>query len=116
MPLVSVSTVRGASNAGPVASTVTPGSTAPDVSLTVPVMEPPCAHAIRGARHSKASSSTLLPRATITSSCRLQLVTCDTSQLVVDAVRTVKDKIRQMRAAAIGAPQNRIFYGLLGGR
>src|SRR5262245_11002392 len=94
MPLVSDSTVRGASNAGPVASTVTPGSTPPDVSFTVPVMDAPCAHARRGTRHSNASNASLPARTLIRSSLALlQLVTITAD--VNEALRTVKDRYDQ---------------------
>src|SRR4029453_1520074 len=95
MPLVSVSTTRGASNAGPTASTVTPGSTAPEVSLTVPVIDA-CAIASRGTRHSQTSSASLLPRALITVLLQwpeIQILT--TKQLVEERPSAVKDKFRK---------------------
>src|SRR5688572_12612561 len=52
--LVVTERVRSMS-AGLEASTVTPGSTAPDASLTVPTMEP-CAKALAGARTRHAST------------------------------------------------------------
>src|SRR5262245_20815823 len=115
MPLVSVSTVRGASNAGPTASTVTPGSTAPEVSLTVPVIDA-CAKTSRGTRHSHASSASFLPRALISrllditnATERLQLVT--PPQLVNDATDAVKEKIRWIRETDDG-PFHEIGSGL----
>src|SRR5262249_2083684 len=63
MPLVSVFTVRGAKSAGPVASTVTPGSTAPDVSLTVPVISWP--NTAEGASTATAHTITIFASARI---------------------------------------------------
>src|SRR4030095_10625346 len=95
MPLVSVSTTRGASNAGPTASTVTPGSTAPEVSLTVPVIDA-CAHTSRGTRHSQTSRASLLPRALITVLLQWpELQTLTTKQLVEEGPAAVKAKLRK---------------------
>ncbi len=44
-------------SAGLLASTVTPGSTAPLVSLTTPAMPLACAHAVAGAHSSMAASA-----------------------------------------------------------
>src|SRR5216684_615811 len=59
-PELSVITDRTLSiNAGLEASTVTPGSTAPDVSLTTPPMALVCADATAGSRASSATPQTM---------------------------------------------------------
>src|SRR5215208_1246823 len=56
MPLLSVTTTRGASSAGLVASTVTPGSTAFEVSRTVPVIVA-CPNAAAGSTKTAAANT-----------------------------------------------------------
>ena len=65
-PPPSVTTVRTFSmSTGLLASTVTPGSTAPDVSFTVPVIVA-CANAMVGTSTASATTCTTLTNARIT--------------------------------------------------
>src|SRR5690242_18336367 len=56
-PSASVTAVLTPTNDGLLASTVTPGKTAPDESLTVPCIEPVCSCAHRGTALNKAAAS-----------------------------------------------------------
>src|SRR5262244_2144088 len=60
-PVVAVS---GWSSVGPVSVTVTPGSTAPDSSTTLPKTSPVCCCAAAAAAHAKSATNTRAPNLT----------------------------------------------------